>query len=218
MKKLQILMFGAPGAGKGTQAKILSSKRNIPHISTGDILRDAVSKKTELGLKAKAIMEAGELVPDDVMGGIIRNVLFSDKCKSGYILDGFPRTINQANILDGILKEINEGYPIVIELDAEDELIINRLSNRRVCSECGYIVNLNSLEDPTTCPNCGAKNSFIKRKDDEEDVIKNRLNVYHKTTRPVLDYYRNKTKIISIDAALPVDKVTKKIMDELNQS
>ena len=216
MKKLQILMFGAPGAGKGTQAKILSSERHIPHISTGDILREAVSKKTELGLKAKAIMEAGELVPDEIMGGIIRDVLFSDKCKPGYILDGFPRTINQANILDGILKEIDEGYPIVIELDADDELIINRLSSRRVCSECGYIVNLNSLEDPTTCPNCGAKNSFIKRKDDEEDVIKNRLNVYHQTTKPVLDFYRNKAKIISIDAALPVEEVAKKITDELN--
>ncbi len=218
MLNKKIIMFGAPGAGKGTQAKILADKLNVPHISTGDILRNAVAQKTELGLKAKKIMEAGELVPDEIMVGIVKNVLFSDKCKEGYILDGFPRTLNQAKLLDEIIEEMNNGYPVVIKLSVDDDVIINRLSMRRVCKACGTIVNLNQIKNSDKCPNCGAENSFVKRDDDEEEVIRRRLRVYHETTRPVLEYYRNKTRIIVVDGSLPVDKVTANIMKNLDQS
>jgi len=214
--KKQIILFGAPGAGKGTQAKILASKLNVPHISTGDILREAVSKGTELGEKAKTIMEAGELVPDEIMGGIIKEVLMSEKCKEGYILDGFPRTTKQAELLDQILSHIDLDYPVVIELNVEDEIIVHRLSMRRMCSNCGYIVNLESLENQDVCPNCGAKNSFIKRKDDDEAVIRNRLKVYHESTKPVLKYYEGKTEIIIVDGTQSVEQVSELIISKLS--
>ncbi len=216
MIKKQIILFGAPGAGKGTQAKILASKLNVPHISTGDILREAVSKGTELGEKAKTIMEAGELVPDEIMGGIIKEVLMSEKCKEGYILDGFPRTTKQAELLDQILSHIDLDYPVVIELNVEDEIIVHRLSMRRMCSNCGYIVNLESLENQDVCPNCGAKNSFIKRKDDDEAVIRNRLKVYHESTKPVLKYYEGKTEIIIVDGTQSVEQVSELIISKLS--
>ncbi len=218
MLKKQIIMFGAPGAGKGTQAKILAGKLNVPHISTGDILRNAVAQKTELGLKAKEIMEKGELVPDEIMVGIVKNVLFSDSCKEGYILDGFPRTLNQAKLLDEIIEQLNNGYPVIIKLLVDDEVIIQRLSMRRVCKVCGTIVNLNQIENPNKCPNCGAENSFVKRDDDKEEVIRRRLRVYHETTQPVLEYYKNKTEIIVVDGAQPVDNVTENILKKLDHS
>ncbi len=211
-------MFGAPGAGKGTQAKILAGKLNVPHISTGDILRNAVAQKTELGLKAKEIMEKGELVPDEIMVGIVKNVLFSDKCKEGYILDGFPRTLNQAKLLDEIIAKLHTGYPVIIKLAVDDEVIIQRLSMRRVCKVCGTIVNLNQITNPNKCPNCGAENSFVKRDDEKEEVIRRRLKVYHETTQPVLKYYEDKTKIIIVDGSLPVDEVTANILESLNHS
>ncbi len=215
MSNKQIIMFGAPGAGKGTQAKILAGKLNVPHISTGDILRNAVAQKTELGLKAKKIMEAGELVPDEIMVGIVKNVLFSDECKEGYILDGFPRTLNQAKLLDDIIAELNNGYPVIVKLSVDDDVIINRLSMRRVCKVCGTIVNLNQIKNENKCPNCGAENSFVKRDDDSEEVIRRRLKVYHETTQPVLEFYRNKTEIIVVDGSLPVDEVTNNILKHL---
>ncbi len=210
---MEIILFGAPGVGKGTQAKILSSRLHIPHISTGDILRLAISKKTELGLKAKAIMDLGNLVPDDIMGGIIKDVLNDPKSKNGFILDGFPRTIEQAGILDEIFKELGIKKAKLILITAKDELIIQRLSKRRECDACGNIINLNYLKDANKCPTCGSKNSFIKRKDDEVDIIKNRLKVFHKTTEPVLKYYENKSDLLVIDGTLPVDEVTKIIIN-----
>jgi adenylate kinase len=210
------LFFGAPGVGKGTQAKIISSKLHIPHISTGDILRTAISKKTELGIKAKAIMDKGELVSDEIMVELVKNVLGDKKCVKGFILDGFPRTLHQAIMLQPILEELQCADLIIINIYADDEVIINRLAQRRVCSACHNIVNLNFLENDSKCPTCGSKSSFIKRKDDDEEVIKNRLNIFHTTTRPVLDFYYKRAKIHTIDGTLSVEEISKQIMDLLS--
>ncbi|CUS82590.1 Adenylate kinase, partial [Candidatus Kryptonium thompsonii] len=139
---MRLIIFGPPGVGKGTQAQILSQKLNIPHISTGDMLREAVKNQTELGLKAKSFMDKGELVPDDVMIGIIKEVLSSERCKNGFILDGFPRTIAQAEALDKIFEELNIKLDYVISLEVDDDEIIKRLTNRRVCKNCGAVFNL----------------------------------------------------------------------------
>lgn len=206
-----LVFFGAPGVGKGTQAKIISSKFNIPHISTGDILRNAIAKKTELGIIAKGIMDKGDLLPDDIMIGLVKNVLISDKCKKGFILDGFPRTLNQAEMLQPIVEELFDDPLTLITLVAEDKVIIDRLAQRRMCSTCSSIVNLNFLKSTNTCPTCGTENSFVKRKDDEVEVIKNRLDVFHKTTKPVLDFYNDHAVNHQIDATMSVENITKAI-------
>lgn len=215
---MRLILFGAPGVGKGTQAKILSSKFHIPHISTGDILRSAVYKKTELGLQAKEIMDRGELVPDDLMLKLIDEVLHDEKTKNGFILDGFPRTIQQAEKLDDLLENLSTKKKLcVIFLSADDELIVRRLSMRRTCSACGNIINLNYIEDPSSCPYCGSKNTFIKRKDDEEDIIRNRLKVFHETTAPVINYYKNNGCVLEVDGTLAVEEVTAKIVEKLEK-
>jgi len=210
-----LVFFGAPGVGKGTQAKIISEKLHIPHISTGDILRNAIKKKTELGLKAKKLMDKGELVPDEIIAGMVKNVLNDNKSKKGFILDGFPRTLNQAKILQPIIEDLFKQKLTLISLDAKDEIIIKRLTQRRMCSTCNSIVNLNFLKDSSNCPTCGSENSFVKRKDDEVDVIKNRLDIFHKTTKPVLDYYKDHGIIHHFDGTLPVDQITKEILKVL---
>ncbi len=212
---MEIIIFGAPGVGKGTQAKIISQKLEIPHISTGDILREAIKNETELGKKAKEIVQKGDLVPDDIMGGLIKDTISSEECKNGFILDGFPRTLPQAEILTNIFNELGFENPIVIKLSADDDVIIKRLSSRRVCSNCGYITNLSELKDPDTCPNCGAKGTLYQRDDDKEEVIKNRLKIFHESTAPVIEYYKGKAKILDIDGALPMDEVTRQIMEGL---
>lgn len=212
---MRILIFGAPGVGKGTQAKILSTKLHIPHISTGDLLRRAVSKKTELGLQAKELIDNGNLVPDDLMGEIIIEELKDPKVKEGFILDGFPRTIQQVKILNDIFNMLNITEYNVIILEVNDEILIKRLSRRRMCSACGNIVNLNYLDDGTKCPSCGSRNTFVKRKDDDEEVVRNRLNVFHEQTQPVLEYFKKQDKVIDIDGMLPVEEVTAKIIRNL---
>lgn len=211
-----VVLFGAPGVGKGTQAKIVSKKLNIAHISTGDILRSAIRDKTELGMKAKITMDKGELVPDEIMVELIHSVLNSKKCKSGFILDGFPRTVHQAKILQPIIDDLFKSPLIIITLDADDQIIVDRLTQRRMCSECGSIINLNFLSNSKICPSCGAKNSFIKRKDDEAEVILNRLHIFHNTTLPVLKYYKEHGTVHSIDATLRVDEITNKILEHLD--
>lgn len=215
MGSKKIIFFGAPGVGKGTQAKIVSTKLHIPHISTGDILRTAIRKKTELGIKAKAIMDKGELVSDEIMVELVRNVLSSKKCEKGFILDGFPRTLHQAVMLQPILEELMCSDLVIINIYADDHIIIDRLAQRRMCSACHNIVNLNFLEDDSKCPTCGSKSSFIKRKDDDEEVIKNRLTIFHTTTRPVLDFYYDHAKIHTIDGTLMVEEISNGIMDLL---
>jgi len=214
-KEMEIIIFGAPGVGKGTQAKILSKKLNIPHISTGDILREAIKNETELGKKAKEIVHSGGLVPDDLMGGLIKDVLSSEEAKDGFILDGFPRTVPQAELLEKIFKDLGFSNPVIVKLSADDEIIIERLSSRRTCKACGYITNLHELKEPDTCPNCGAKGTLYQREDDKEEVIKNRLRVFHETTAPVLEYYKGKVKIVDVNGALPMQEVTEKILEGL---
>lgn len=213
---MQIIIFGSPGVGKGTQAKILAAKLNIPHISTGDILREAIRNKTELGLKAKEIVDKGELVPDEIMGGIIKDTLNDSRCRNGFILDGYPRTTNQAEILENIFKTIKSEKHYLIKLDADDEIIIERLTNRLVCNKCGNILNNIEVSENFTCPVCKSENSYFKRADDDESVIRRRLNVYHETTAPVFNYYKDKAEIIEIDGSLPIDKVTEEILLRLN--
>lgn len=214
---MRLLLFGAPGVGKGTQAKLLSSKFNIPHISTGDILREAVKNQTELGKKAEEIMNRGDLVPDDIMIGIIRDRLKQIDCKNGFILDGFPRTTKQAIELDRLLDELNINDIKLIHIYANEEEIVKRLSNRRACRECGKIFTLSEIENKEECPNCGAKNSFYLREDDKEEVIRKRLDVFRKTTEPVLTYYEKQGKVISVNGFGDIEEVNEKLLKSLNK-
>jgi adenylate kinase len=213
---MRIILFGAPGVGKGTQAKILSSKLHIPHISTGDILRSAIDKKTSLGLEAKKLMDKGELVPDNVMAGIIRDTLQEERCKNGFILDGFPRTVAQAKGLDTLLTQLNMSQKKIVAITANEEEIVKRLTNRKACKNCNYILRHDEIKD-NTCPNCGAVDSFYQRSDDKEEVIKKRLEVFNTTTKPVLDYYNENNTVIYIDGVGKVEEVSKRIMKSLER-
>jgi adenylate kinase len=213
---MHLILFGAPGVGKGTQAKILSSKLDIPHISTGDILREAVKTQTVLGIKAQNILAAGELVSDEIMIGIIKEVLTDPKCSKGFLLDGFPRTLAQAIAFDELLKELNIMDKILlISLDAKEEELTIRLTNRRACSKCQSIFNFNDIKDKDKCPNCGAVNSFYHRSDDQEGVIRRRFKIFQSSTLPILEHYEKMGKVISVDGFQPVDKVAADILSRL---
>ena len=214
---MRLILFGSPGVGKGTQAKIISKNLNIPHISTGDILRKAVKDQTELGKRAGELMSQGELVPDDLMIAMIKEVLTSDECKNGFILDGFPRTTVQAEALDKLFAQIKIDNAILIHIIADEKEIIKRLNNRRACKECGHIFILKEIEGLDTCPNCGAKNSFYLRNDDKEEVIKNRLDIFNSSTLPVLGYYEKKDRVIEVNGFDTVENVNKKIVDSLKK-
>lgn len=214
---MRLILFGSPGVGKGTQAKIISKNLNIPHISTGDILRKAVKDKTELGKRAGELMAQGELVPDDLMIGMIKEVLTSDECKGGFILDGFPRTTIQAEALDRLFDQIGFDNAILVHITADEKEIIKRLNNRRACKECGNIFNLKEIEGLENCPICGAKDSFYLRNDDREDVIKNRLDIFSSSTMPVLGYYQNKGRVIEINGFDTIENVNNTIVNALKE-
>ncbi|NOY59769.1 MAG: adenylate kinase [Calditrichaeota bacterium] len=203
---MRTIFLGAPGTGKGTQASVLAEKYNIPQISTGDILRQAVSEGTELGKQAKSIMESGGLVSDDIIIALIKERLARPDCASGYILDGFPRTVPQAQSLDDILQD---SAPIdgVVYFDVPEEIIITRLTSRRVCSKCGYIYNL--ITDPPSedgkCRICGGE--IMQRDDDKEETVRNRLKVYKEKTAPLKDYYLEQQKLYVVDGTRNVDQV-----------
>ncbi len=188
---MKLILLGAPGAGKGTQAEVICEKLSIPAISTGNIIREAISNGTEVGLKAKSYIEAGGLVPDEVVIGIIKERLLKDDCKNGFILDGFPRTIPQAEALDKLGVEID----CVLEIDVPDEDVIRRLSGRRVCGKCGasYHLEYKQPKNNGVCDLCGA--DLVQRKDDNPETIKERLNVYHDQTEPLKGYYDNCGKL-----------------------
>lgn len=209
---MRLLLFGAPGVGKGTQAKLLSAKFNIPHISTGDILRQAVKDETDLGKKAQEIMSRGDLVPDDVMIGIIKYRFSKSDCNEGFILDGFPRTANQAVELDILLDEMKINDIKLINIYADEEEIVKRLNSRRACKECGNIFTLSEIENSNSCPNCKARNSFYLRDDDKEEVIRKRMEIFRKTTEPVLQYYEKQGKVISINGLGSVDEVNSELL------
>jgi adenylate kinase len=203
---MNIILLGAPGAGKGTQAAVLAEHYNIPTISTGNIIREALKNGTEMGMKAKSFMDAGQLVPDEVVIGIVKERLAEDDCKNGFILDGFPRTIPQAEALDKM--GVNIEY--VVDIEVSDERIINRLSGRRVCEECGrpyHLVNLKPKQEGV-CDACGG--TLVQRKDDHIDTIKNRLEIYHKETEPLVEYYKNQGKLQTVHGS---DKVEDTMAD-----
>lgn len=185
---MNLILLGAPGAGKGTQAEVICDKLSIPAISTGNIIREALAKGTEMGLKAKSFIDAGKLVPDEVVIGIIKERLAKDDCQNGFILDGFPRTIPQAEALDAMGVVINK----VIDIEVPDEKIITRMSGRRVCASCGasYHLEYKKPEKDGVCNVCGG--DLIQRKDDHPDTVLDRLKVYHEQTEPLKDYYSKK--------------------------
>lgn len=209
---MRLLFFGPPGAGKGTQAKKVAKEFDVVHISTGDILRDAVSKGTELGKKAKAIMDRGELVSDEIMNSLVKEKLEE---LDSFILDGYPRTLDQAKFLDQATKELKKEIDAAILIDVTEEEIVKRISNRRVCPNCGKVYNLITLKpkEDEKCDVCGTK--LIQRDDDKEDVVRERYKVYKKNTEPVIEYYRKNNKIITIDGAQDVEDVTKELFNIL---
>lgn len=212
---MRLILFGAPGVGKGTQAKILASRLNIPHISTGDILREAVKEKTTLGIKAYEIMSRGELISDDIMVGIIKDTLNQARCKNGFILDGFPRTLTQAKELEKLLAELKLENIFYVNLSANSDEIIRRLTNRRACKVCQNIFTLSEIEGKEKCPVCNSAGSFYQRDDDKEDVIRNRLEVFYTTTQPVLDYYDRRGNLVTVDGLGAIEDVTASILTSI---
>ena len=202
---MNVIFLGPPGAGKGTQAQRICTALNIPQISTGDILRRAMKEETPTGLKAKQFVEAGKLVPDEVIIDIVRERLAMDDCQNGYILDGFPRTVTQAEALDTIAK-----IDVVVDLDVADEELIARLSGRRVCLACGATYHVSHLGGETKCAKCGEE--LIQRKDDSAETVLARLNVYHEQTAPLVDYYQKKGSLKVIDGAQDMDTIFNAIL------
>ncbi len=212
---MQLLLMGPPGAGKGTQAVKLVEKFKIPQISTGDMFRAAVKAGTELGKKAKACMESGKLVPDEVTIGIVRERLSQDDCKGGFILDGFPRNVEQAKALEKILDELNLKLTKVLNIHVPAADLIERAVGRRVCKNCGatYHVKFNAPKVENVCDNCGE--NLYQRADDNEETMKNRLSVYEESTRPLIDYYEKIGLYTEIDGRQPIDKVTEELENVL---
>ena len=202
---MKLILLGAPGAGKGTQAEFISEKYNIPMVSTGNMIREALKNETELGLKAKSFMDAGQLVPDEVVIGIIKERLDNEDCKNGFILDGFPRTIPQAEALDKMGIELDR----VVDFEVPDEAIIARMSGRRVCGSCGssYHTEFKRPEKDGVCDKCGAE--LVQRKDDHPDTVKERLRVYHEQTEPLKDYYAQTGKLRMVDGQNDIAAITK---------
>ena len=207
---MNIILFGPPGAGKGTQAKKLVDFYGIPQISTGDILRANVREGTELGLAAKAYMDKGELVPDDVLIGIIKNRLKEQDCSKGFILDGYPRTVPQADALAVILDEIEKPIDVVLNLEVPDEVLVGRISGRLMC-KCGasYHTISNPPKNNNICDVCGGE--VYQRADDKEDAVQNRLNVYKKQTHPLIAYYAKQGILVTLDGTKDMEKVFKDI-------
>lgn len=203
---MNIILFGPPGAGKGTQAKKMVDFYGIPQISTGDILRANVREGTELGLAAKSYMDKGELVPDDVLIGIIKNRLKEDDCKKGFILDGYPRTIPQADALAVILKEIQKPIDVVLNLEVPDEELVERISGRLMC-KCGasYHRTFNPPKKEGVCDTCAGE--VYQRADDKEEAVQNRLNVYKKQTQPLIDYYAKQGILVTLDGTKDINEV-----------
>ena len=209
---MKIVMLGAPGAGKGTQAKMIAAKYQIPHISTGDIFRANIKNGTELGKKAKSYMDQGLLVPDELTVDLVIDRLAQDDCKDGYILDGFPRTIPQAEALDAALAKLGEKMDYAIDVDVPDENIVNRMSGRRACLNCGATYHLISIPPKVEgiCDRCGSE--IVLREDDKPETVQKRLKVYHEQTQPLIDYYKNQGILKSVDGTQPMDEVFKAIV------
>jgi len=212
---MKLILLGPPGAGKGTQAKMLTEEFSIPQISTGDILRAAVKDGTPMGRKAKEYMDAGGLVPDEVVVGIVRDRLQEADCAKGFILDGFPRTVAQADALSVSLQEMNKGLDRVISLDVDTEALVERLTGRRTCKDCGrgYHVKFDPPREAGACDACAA--GLFQRDDDQEDTIRKRLQVYTDQTSPLISYYREAGVLLELDGMQPISKVQEKMLSLL---
>lgn len=205
--RMKIIMLGAPGAGKGTQAKRIAQKYTIPHISTGDIFRANIKNGTELGKKAKEYMDQGLLVPDELTCDLVMDRIQQDDCKNGFVLDGFPRTIPQAEALDAALSKIGQKMDYAIDVDVPDENIVNRMGGRRACLSCGatYHVEFNPTKAEGVCDACGAQT--VLRDDDKPETVQKRLTVYHDQTQPLIDYYKKQDILKSVDGTQPMEAV-----------
>lgn len=214
---MKVIILGAPGAGKGTQAKKLAAAYSIPHISTGDIFRANIKEGTELGKKAKAYMDAGQLVPDELVCDLVVDRIQQDDCKNGYLLDGFPRTIPQAEALDAAVEKLGEKIDYAVNIDVPDDNIINRMSGRRACVGCGatYHIVFNPPKVEDVCDVCGK--SLILRDDDKPETVKTRLDVYHAQTQPLIDYYAGRGVLVTVDGTQNMDKVFADIKDILDK-
>ena len=204
---MKIIMLGAPGAGKGTQAKMIADKYGVPHISTGDIFRANIKNGTELGMEAKKYMDQGLLVPDELTVRILLDRVAQDDCKNGYVLDGFPRTIPQAEVLDSELTKLGDHIDYAINVDVPDENIVKRMSGRRACLTCGATYHIEHLppKKEGICDVCGSE--LVLRDDDKPETVKNRLNVYHEQTQPLIDFYTEKGVLKTVDGTVPMEEV-----------
>ena len=212
---MKLILLGPPGAGKGTQAKMLTERFSIPQISTGDILRAAVKEGTPMGRKAKEYMDAGGLVPDEVVVGIVRDRLLAADCDNGFILDGFPRTVAQADALQDNLEEMDKALDRVISLEVDAEALVERLTGRRTCKECGrgYHVKFDPPREDAICDACGG--SLFQRGDDQEETIRKRLQVYAEQTSPLISYYRDADVLMELDGMQPIPQVQEKMLSLL---
>ncbi len=212
---MKIIMLGAPGAGKGTQAKQIAGKYSIPHISTGDIFRANIKNGTDLGKKAKEYMDQGLLVPDELTCDLVMDRIQQDDCVNGFVLDGFPRTIPQAEALDAALEKIGQHMDYAIDVDVPDDNIVNRMSGRRACLDCGATYHVVSLPPKTEgkCDHCGSE--LVLREDDKPETVQKRLSVYHDQTQPLIDYYKNQGILKSVDGTQPMEAVFTAITDIL---
>lgn len=212
---MKIIMLGAPGAGKGTQAKKIAEKYGIPHISTGDIFRANIKNGTELGKKAKTYMDQGLLVPDELVVDLVVDRVKQDDCSNGYVLDGFPRTIPQAEALDKALAAMGEAMDYAINVEVPDENIVRRMSGRRACVDCGatYHIVYAPTKEENICDNCHGE--LILREDDKPETVQKRLNVYHEQTQPLIDYYTEKNILVEVDGTVDIDEVFAAIVNVL---
>ena len=204
---MKLILLGAPGAGKGTQAKMIAEKYSVPHVSTGDIFRANIKNGTELGKEAKKYMDQGLLVPDELTVKILLDRVAQDDCKNGYVLDGFPRTIPQAQVLDKALSELDDAIDYAINVDVPDENIIRRMGGRRACLTCGATYHVEHIppKKEGICDACGSE--LVLRDDDKPETVKNRLDVYHKQTQPLIDFYEAKGILKSVDGSVPMEDV-----------
>ncbi len=211
---MRIVLLGSPGAGKGTQAKAISKKFDIPHISTGDILRNEIKGGSGLGKKAAGFVESGKLVPDGIIIEIIKNEISQGKSKNGFLMDGFPRNLEQALMFSDLLDKLGIGLDKVININVSKEEIIERLSRRKICSVCKSVFSIDrKTKEPEKCPECNG--DLIGRKDDKEEVIKRRLDVYESETRPLIDFYADKGLLVNIDGSGEENEITKRILEVL---
>ena len=212
---MKIVLLGPPGAGKGTQAKSISNRYSIPHISTGDIFRKNISEETPLGMEAKRYMDNGQLVPDEVTINMVKDRLTWEDCKNGYLLDGFPRTVAQAEALEEFLESRDERLDTALCIEVPKDFILERMTGRRVCLQCGasYHIKFNPPIKPGVCDVCG--NEVIQRKDDVEETVKERLDVYERQTQPLIDFYKTKNLLSTVDGTKAINEVFESICELL---